>query len=73
MVNFFLFHFFNLYISLLLKKNLKQREASSLNGKVGYSCITCNVVPRAMTRALVWSNYQTNIEGEKLMKETKKS
>jgi len=55
--------------------NPKQRKVSSLNGKVGYLCVTCNVIPSATKRALVWNDYQTyiDIEGEKLMKETQKS
>jgi len=53
--------------------NPKQREVSSLNGKVGYLRVTCNVIPNAMKRATVWNDYQTYIEGEKLMKETEKS
>jgi len=53
--------------------NPKQREVSSLNGKVGYLCVTCNAIPSAVKRALVWNDYQTYSEGEKLMKETQKS
>ena len=40
--------------------NPKQREVSWLNGKVVYSCVTCNVIPSTiiMKRALDWNNYQ---------------
>jgi len=37
------------------------------------SVVTCNGNPSAMKRALVWNDYQTYTEGEKLMKETQKS
>jgi len=53
--------------------NPKQSEVSPLNGKVGYLCVTCNAIPSAMKRALVWNDYQRYIEGEKSMKETQKS
>jgi len=38
--------------------NPKQREVSSLNGKVGYLRVTCNVIPNAMKLATVWNDYK---------------
>ena len=56
-----------------LSLNPKHREVSSINGEVGHLCVTCNVIPSALKRALVWNDYETYIEGEKVMKETQES
>jgi len=42
--------------------NPKQREESSLNGKIGYLCVEYVIsIPNAMKRvSSVWNNYQTH-------------